>query len=514
MPLKNIDKYIKDKLQGYKPAYQEDLWKGIEEKLPPSRVPNGNGSWLIMAAAAIVIIALIPAMLKINNVADRRSEIARIHNELANMQDFKNGATIPGKGLQKNEVSHIAQQEPTQALQPSDPATDQNTGPNNLRHINDLNNRGNNHGLQKNTARRGRDIHNPLNQEAINENVLNENPLGLALNKESATLMNHLSPAIEMAGENEGTLQIKTNPADQEIGRYNDRGSNSKYARWANWQSIFSPFWKNPAYTGSEGKFNVTVDDKIDYDNNNSPLNYHNNFAFDVRLPVLGLGIGVYHSRDLSPYSLQSTTGLALSKVLFHAGATSVKLGVAGTIINNSLFFNALNYPDQIDPVLGIRYATQEKDPVAMTQAFGLNAGLWLSGPHVMAGIDVENLNTPHLEHISEAAPLPRVWRGTLGYRLSVSKALQFMPMAVFTRKSTINQANGTLTAVYKDKYMVSVAYQDISPTTGRGNLLAYAGVDIKKQLRVFASYGRNLELAEIGVNESFLHIGFKFQIP
>ena len=46
MQLKSLDKYIKDKVQGYKAPYQEDLWKNIEKKLPPPRVPNGRGSWM------------------------------------------------------------------------------------------------------------------------------------------------------------------------------------------------------------------------------------------------------------------------------------------------------------------------------------------------------------------------------------------------------------------------------------------------------------------------------------
>jgi hypothetical protein len=75
------------------------------------------------------------------------------------------------------------------------------------------------------------------------------------------------------------------------------------------------------------------------------------------------------------------------------------------------------------------------------------------------------------------------------------------------------NQANVTLTAVYKDKYMVTAAYQNIDPLTGRGNASIYAGVVVMKDFRLFISYGDDIDWEQAGVSDVFFHAGIKYQV-
>jgi len=497
----NIDKYIKDKLQSHKPPYDESLWKGIEQGLPP-RVPMGKGSWLLPAAAAVVLVSLIPFLLKFNNLANKRAEIiepekhAQVANKetkQTNINSIQPSGTVAGSGNALKSKDQGTLSYSTHQENPSKIAS----GHKNVSSGNWI----------RRTAKK---ISNQLStiSDQPTTPLENEGFGSKPAQKEEEIANIWQQPGFEDA---DAFVNIPSKKHEKVQSRYIDRSNHNANTRWANWQSIFYPFWNNPAYTGSEGRFNFSVDDKIEVVDNGATINHLNNFAFDARLP-LGFGAGIYYSRDLTPYSLQSTAGFTLSKVLFHIGNTIVKAGGAATIINNSLFYNELSYPDQIDPVFGFIRATNEKDFAATSQAFGINGGMLVTSPHVLAGLDVDNINRPHLNHLPEAAPLPRLYRATFGYRFTTG-SLQWMPMVQATRQNNINQANATLTAVYKNKLMLTVAYQDIEPHTGKGNLMVYAGYDIKKHLRLFASYGYNIEWLDQGVNEQFVHAGIKYVI-
>jgi hypothetical protein len=296
----------------------------------------------------------------------------------------------------------------------------------------------------------------------------------------------------------------------QEIGKYTDHGQNFNNKGWDNWQSILYPFWENPAYTGSESRFNISLDQKIDMVPEVKSTNYKTNVGFDARLPF-GIGAGIYYNAVQTQFSLQTTFGAALSKILFQKGTSALKIGASLSYMSNSLYYNSLNYPDQFT-IWGPIKATSEKDPLETTKTLGINGGLWYSNNHILAGLDISNINEPRPHHLEEAAPIPRLYRATAGYRFSTGN-VQWLPMVELRRQNDINQANTNLTAVYKDKAMVTVAYQDISPKTGRGNLFVYLGYNFSNKVRVFAGAGYNTEWQDIGVNEYFVHCGVKYQI-
>jgi len=524
MRLKNFDKYIKEKLLGYKPAYQEDIWKAIEEKLPPVRVPNGQGSWLLVASAALVITALVPFLLKFNNLATRQEQMVQMSSGNTGSTSLEKPSII---GSQQVNAFNSDQ---TTENQPNSGSGENVASGNRTNNVNSLNN---NSGTlsQKLSGSNGIFTHkarHSLNRmtSSGNHNIQrlhNESQMGPDLSRKTtvASAEEHSTMGLiaiapgDIDNEMDGDF-ANTHLHDDQLGKYADRMGVTNNSRWANWQSIFYPFWQNPAYTGSEGRYNFTVDDRIDdlsNFNGGHSINTHTTAAADMRINKLGMGIGVYYTNDFTNLSQQITEGLALSKVILSRGTTSVKIGASVNSINNNLFYNSLNFSDQVVPGIGFVNATKEKDLAGTTQAIGLNGGIWVSNPHLMTGFDVVNINTPHLEHIKEAEPLPRLWRGTLGYRFSTGSDFQWLPMLVMSRQSGVSQSSATLTVVFKNKYMLTAAYQDIDPKTGLGNVSVYAGVDINKHLRLFASHGMNAEYQAFGINEQFTHLGVKYQI-
>ena len=516
MRLRDFDKYIKDKLLGYKPAYQEDIWKAIEEKLPATRVPNGQGSWLLVASAALVIVALVPFLLKFNDVANMRQAAYQNKTETGNV--INSQTTASSQKPTKKSIEPSSSNQGTQTAELGSGIITSNhydlktTIFNRNKYTNIISNKGT---FSKNH------FNSKVKNETYSQqsdNIQKSQQTSLKSDNEARTGMNPIILFPVMA-DNELDGDLKNSRIENETGRYSDHGKNINNVRWANWQSIFYPFWQNPAYTGSEGKYNFTVDGKIDAVSNVNTggfTNIHTDFAFDMRLNILGgIGIGLYRSSDPNySSSLQTSTGLALSKVIFTRGNTSLKLGASFTSINTNYYYNSLSFSDQLVPGIGFVNATKEKNLEGSTQAYGINGGIWISNPHLMAGIDVVNINKPRLEHIEEAAPLPRLYRATIGYRFAASPDFQLLPMVIMTSQSGIRQANATITAVYKNKFMATVAYQNIDPISGLGNISLYAGCDINKKIRVFASHGVNAEYqAAFGINEQFTHLGIKYQI-
>jgi type IX secretion system PorP/SprF family membrane protein len=498
MRLKNLDSYFREKLQGYKPAYQEDMWKRIEEKLPASKVQNGSGSWLIPAAAGLVILFLFPFIMKFNNAVDDRFEMSNARSALKSTDKTNNPAGLSASAAM-NKTNALSKTRDRQRIIDLSGIHGQNSK------ITDQFNQ---------SQKSDKSVFHSTGTGRINKTVSDKKTERISEDIKADQLKTFMSliatrqePLVD-----DDSHEIMISKAGKEVSRYSDHGKNVKNKEWANWQSIFYPFWKNPAYAGSEGLINVTVDDKQEFIPEANSTKIQNNFAVDSRLPFLGLGVGMFHSRDLTPYSLQSTTGIAVSKILLHRGNAVLKAGIAGTVINNSLFYNALSYNDQIDPVFGFIRATKEKDPAEMTSAFGLNAGMWFSNKHIMAGLDVTNLNQPRPHHLAEAEPLPRLWRATAGYRFATGNNLQWLPMVEVRRQNGVNQYNATFTAVYKNNFMATVAYQDIAPATGRGNFYIYGSVIVLKNIRAFAAWGYNMEWQQIGINEQFIHAGIKYQ--
>jgi len=498
MRLKSLDKYIKDKVQGYKAPYEADLWKGIEEKLPAPRVPNGKGSWMFPVAAIVAIAVLAPFTIKFYNLTGRTQVMALKSDGIDKSKDIISS---------NNNNTSIIPAKPGLAIASMLSPDNLKTGKaDHYRHF---------------TGKYKADSKNYLKKNGHHvavENVPQESiqKTAVASNTENGSkdeMMAYISPGISTI-ENNANEDIANTSDEKYPDRSNHHPINNQ--KWENWQSIYYPFWDNPAYAGSEGKLNVTADyrsDNITGTVTPSSQHTYTNLGVDGYIPGIGLGVGVFKVSELSPFSLQNTYGLAFSKAVLQIGSTSVKIGVSGTAIDNNIFFNELNYSDQINPKFGFINATSEKYIAGTTRALGLNGGLWISNPHLIAGFDVQDINEPKLGFSSDALALARQWRGTLGYRFALGSDLQFMPMAIVTRESKVNQLNTMFTAVYKDRYMLSFAYENIDPISGLGDAYVYGSVRIAKRVRVFGSYGRDLDLLQTGVNENFVHAGLNILV-
>src|SRR6185437_10799587 len=112
MRLRSLDRYIKDKVHGYKPPFDENLWRGIEEKLPPARVPGGRGSWMLPVAAAVAISILAPFTIKFYNITGRNQEIA-----------INNGKSDMGQTTVQSRVNSSIQSPISSAVYSASPST-------------------------------------------------------------------------------------------------------------------------------------------------------------------------------------------------------------------------------------------------------------------------------------------------------------------------------------------------------------------------------------------------------
>jgi len=496
MRLKSLDKYIKDKVQGYKPPLEEDLWKAIEEKLPSARVPNARGSWMLTAAAVVAIAILAPFTMKFYNLTGRnQATVSKIDK------------SSQSKQINLADNSTISKVEAKPNLPISSMLTSAQLKTNKTSKYRHFTRNINGYSSDKAELNRNNIGETEIQQIDIQKTAVASN-IEMTPKKE---LMSYINPEISTIDGNSNT-DIDNNGDS----RYPDRKNNHPISdqKWENWQSIYYPFWDNPAYTGSEGVLSFSGDYKSD--NTSASLSSpssrytYTNVGAELFLPGPGLGIGLYKLSELSRYSLQNTYGLALSKTVLRLGSTSIKVGVSGNSVDNNLFFSPLNYSDQINPKFGFINPTSEKDIIGTTHAYALNAGLWINNPHIMAGFDVSDINQPKPSFTSDATALPRQWRGLLGYRLALSSDWQVMPMAIGTRENKVNQANVMLTVVYKNNFTLSVAYQNIDPVSGFGNPYVYGAVNIARRVRIFGSYGDDMALLQTGINETFVHAGIR----
>jgi hypothetical protein len=483
MQLKDLDKYIKEKVREYKPDHREEVWKNIESRLPASKVPQIRGSWMLPVAALVVILSIVPFLLRFNNAEEERFQASVL-----------------------NKINQGTTDQPASG----DKIATRGNSP--VMHQHQLNSLANSNPVHRGHSVRQYDTNPLLNGKDVIETekpVINNDP---ALKEENNNYMSALGISgqeIEINFDNIPDQKYHHKSSD------NNLASNSKFLNsgWNHWQSIFYPFWKNPGYTGAESKWCVSADEKLDMVPEVKSTNYKTNVGIEHRVQGIGLGVGFYYNAEQTHFSTQTTYGLAVSKILLQKGTSTLRIGASASMINNTLFYSSLNYPDQYVPIWGAIKTTSEKDPSETTTYFGLNGGLWFNNKHIIAGADVSNINQPRPHHLEEAAPLPRMYRATVGYRFTTG-SFQWLPMVEIRRQNTTNQLSTTLTAVYNNTIMATVDYQDISPNTGKGNLLAYIGYNYKNNCTLFAGCGYNTEWQDFGVNEYFVHGGLKLHLP
>jgi hypothetical protein len=556
MRLRNIDRYIQSKLQNFRPNHsaKDDIWSNIEKELDSQKPVASSKAFQRMAAAAVVLIALIPAY-----------RFAVHHHVFSHRQLTEQAAVIVHKQIipKADKGDHLQSTVVAGVTASSANAVPDNTYPQAVaanKHSNIT------FGTESNIA--NAEI-NAVHSEPVSQAPVQSGPYRNLQEMSGATpenidlsVENTNAPSVASApGNAEGndlhnssfsdiaiykaSLQAYSNIITREsiikseqialaerpllyasvngrrplIKPLNEKklqeGKNALSSApqyWANWQSIYYHFWDNPAFAGMEGRYNFNVDDQVTSTNNSLRPDYTNHFAFDMKIPRFGLGLGVYHEREVGITSLNTHTGMAASLHLLSVGSGELSGGFSADFIQRNNFSKLFLFSKDFDPVFG--FITDKYNHFSHTvNTIAYNAGLWYSGSNTIMGLDVHNINNPIYGGAYDAVKIPSQWRATIGYRIEAGNNFQLMPWIEGTRLNDVNVFTGRLMAVYKNAYMLGVGYENIDPQTHLGNLTFTASVQVKKRVRAFASFGKNMGMVQTGIEQHILYSGLRVQL-
>lgn len=563
MRLRNIDRYIQSKLQNFRPdrSAKDDIWSNIESELDAQKPATSSSAFQKIAAAAIVLVALIPVYrfafhhhvfsheqyteqtaVNVHKQLtgpnfDKRNQPQSIvsdatlssssDNRTVNTSTFaENRQTIAAEGAQNASAAilntgvykaanaykanaHI-RQHLTNSTEPSDESVDlatENTAIASLLSTSSGDNTGSgddNTGETHlhNTAFSDIDIYK-ASLKAYSNIITRDSTI------KSLQMALADRPLMFASVRGRRPLVKPLNEKKMQEGR-NALSSAPQY--WANWQSIYYHFWDNPAFAGMEGRYNFNIDDQVTSTNNSLRPNYTNHFAFDMKIPRFGLGLGVYHEREVGITSLNTHTGIAASMHLLSVGSGELTGGVSADFIQRNNFSKLFLFSKDFDPVFG--FITDKYNHFSHTvNTIAYNAGLWYSGSNTIMGLDVHNINNPIYGGAYDAVKIPAQWRATIGYRIEAGNDLQLMPWIEGTRLNDVNVFTGRLMAVYKNAYMLGIGYENIDPQTHLGNLTFTASVQVKKRVRAFASFGKNMGMVQTGIEQHILYSGLRVQL-
>lgn len=540
MRLRNIDKYIQSKLQNFRPYHngKDEIWNNIArelDNLKPAPAPKLYGR---IAAAALVILALIPVYKLTFHQAPLH------HNSLTGRTAVPSSenAGVRENRLTANYDVHSAQNQKKYTSSAgraiSAPAVkDVHTG-NTLSSAVNIDNQSKqaatllatNNSAEHKRLRRNKI---PANTAYGNENQEPETNANLQLaysdidiytaslqaTKEMADrdsfIKSNVMPLTErpllLATASGRRPLIKTRKSKNAPVMEDHMSSSPQY--WANWQSVYYHFWDNPAFTGQEGRYNFNIDDQITKTDNSLRPAFVNHFAFDMQIPRYGIGLGLYHQREVGITSLNTRTGLAASVHLLSLGDGELTGGVSATYIQKNNFSKLFIFSDRFDPVFGFIQDDKYNHFSHSISTIAYNTGLWYSSSHTIAGLDVQNVNNPVFGGVYDATRIPIQWRATLGYRFEIGRSLQVMPWIEAIHIENTNVYSSRLMAVYRNAYMLGISYEGVDQETRLGNLMYMASVQVKKRVRLFASYGKNLEMAQNGIEQNILYTGLRVQL-
>jgi type IX secretion system PorP/SprF family membrane protein len=299
--------------------------------------------------------------------------------------------------------------------------------------------------------------------------------------------------------------------ADQ-AGRYKHRKGAGPRNR-STWSGLLFNIWDNPAYTGATGSLSLVYDDQMSFFDYGRNALYRDVFAADWQIPSTPFRIGAYHDRALNFYSLKTGTAFTLSARTLRAGKGYLSLGASVGSTSKKLFVNSFHYSDQYDINFGFNEVTRQRAFTSTNSTLSVDAGAWYQSDKFMGGISVKNANAPRFGYTEEGERLSRTWDMSAAYRFSLNK-FQVMPVIKVERNKIFAQATTSLLVTYNDRITIGGTYQNISPVTLRGDVLAYVGVKAFNRLTIFSSYGLSTEMAAKDINQHFIQSGLRFQLP
>ncbi|MBL7828178.1 MAG: PorP/SprF family type IX secretion system membrane protein [Saprospiraceae bacterium] len=166
---------------------------------------------------------------------------------------------------------------------------------------------------------------------------------------------------------------------------------------------IFSQFYAmplqiNPGFTGSANGPRVGIAYRNQWAGFNNAYRTYAAF-YEQSISRLNSGVGFYAEGDNAGDGIFKTLKFAASYAyrLKVTDDFSIKLGVEAGVRQANLDWLKLSFPDQIDPVGGFIYDTEEIRPDATSRtAFDFSSGFLALSKRFYAGFAMHHLNTPN----------------------------------------------------------------------------------------------------------------------
>jgi len=490
MPGKDIDEIFRQGLNNLKPAYKRSHWERLQSNLENSpselrrrtryRVAYGTAAALVLAVSVYLWQSssfsgksALPSVVSTPKAYTNQPVSTNVHSQESSSQvnGSHNRASIAGAASKNDIVSrqNIVKHKKSSYSYASN---NRNSGGNNVANNN------------------GYNIVKPADfQNSAHDNSKNISPADAT---NTASAMNNIATNSSIKGE-----QINTFPAEgaaeniSPIDQLPVAGDKKAGMDAGSWTGINYHFWQNPAYTGDDqqGKLSINLNDRRDYipqSPNSSAMDF---ISGEYQLNK-GNNLGAWYGRDLTPYEVQSTGGIAAAHKFSLSENTTLSFGASG-IFNNNVFSTG-------------------------TTAVSGDVGFWLNHKNFYVSFVAQNINQPSLGYVEGVNEvLAREYQTTAGYVWHIpSSDFSIMPRVELDNTHMSFTGQGQLIASWKGKIMLGVGENNLSLSSkGANYTTAYAGFQIKK-VRIFTSYGRDNELEYLALtHKNIIESGIKVSL-
>ena len=274
-------------------------------------------------------------------------------------------------------------------------------------------------------------------------------------------------------------------------------------------QSIFYNIWNNPAYTGSEAKYNINTQARfVSFDKTYRPgTDYF--MSFDSRIDKINSGVGVYAIRSISPSLATNTIGLTYSYKLQLTENAVLSFGT-GLNVSNSVPYYESHYVNQKAVANSFLFIPNGEALTSVTsRVTAADAGIWFDNKNFLTGLSVKNLNQPVYP---ESGQIPPHYIFTAGYKVNIIDNLQILPLVELHKIGGTYEQQVSFLLGFKKYFMAGLAYQNINPATPYGDLSLYASGQVLGGLRIFAGYGYTTANGDGSYRYKILQTGLRYQ--
>jgi hypothetical protein len=288
---------------------------------------------------------------------------------------------------------------------------------------------------------------------------------------------------------------------------------------------VFTNFYTNPAFAGSEKNLNLHLNGSDFYLKLNDIVPYQliamGDMAFGKK-KQFGFGI-TYIGRETNTMNIkQLVTSFSGSAEVF--SRTTISYGLAFSPffkVSSDKFIGNNVFPDQFNPVLGTVYPTSEILCVSNRSVSiigNMTGGIWVDNPRYFLGISFGHFhlkkifldNKGKTEEKTNLAVFPISI--TTGYNYKINDFI--ITPNIFAYLYEMDNKNKAMlsigiTGTYRNKYLLS-----FSGFNRSGMFDITAGIYFSRRYKVMASYGmfRNIYLRNI-TGAAYIDLGFNIQL-